>query len=69
MKDEFSHRHQAIRLRLAGQPVEQIGQGLGRSRVWFHTWWCRYQALGVTGLFDPSARLRQSGQALTRATH
>jgi putative transposase len=58
MKDEFSDRHQAVRLRLAGQPVEQICQALGRSRVWFHTWWRRYQALGVTGLFD-----------LTRATH
>jgi hypothetical protein len=58
MKDEFSDRHQAIRLRLAGQPVEQICQALGRSRVWFHIWWRRYQALGVTGLFD-----------LTRATH
>lgn len=58
MKDEFSDRHQAIRLRLAGQPVEHICQVLGRSRVWFHIWWRRYQALGVTGLFD-----------LTRATH
>ena len=58
MKDEFSDRHQAIRLRLAGQPVEHICQALGRSRVWFHTWWRRYQALGVTGLFD-----------LTHATH
>ena len=58
MKDEFSDRHQAIRLRLAGQPVEHLCQVLGRSRVWFHIWWRRYQALGVTGLFD-----------LTRATH
>jgi putative transposase len=58
MKDEFSDRHQAIRLRLAGQPVEDICQILGRSRVWFHIWWRRYEALGVTGLFD-----------LTRATH
>jgi transposase InsO family protein len=58
MNDEFSDRHQAIRLRLAGQPVAHICQALGRSRVWFHTWWRRYQALGVTGLFD-----------LTRATH
>ncbi len=58
MKDEFFDRHQAIRLRLAGQPIEHICQAVGRSRVWFHTWWRRYQALGVTGLFD-----------LTRATH
>ena len=66
MKDEFSDRHQAIRLRLAGQSVEHtrtcggagVCQVLGRSRVWFHIWWRRYQALDVTGLFD-----------LTRATH
>jgi len=58
MKDEFSDRHQAIRLRLAGQAVEAICHALGRSREGFHTWWRRYQALGVGGLFD-----------LTRARH
>jgi len=52
MKDEFSDRHQAIKLRLAGRSVESICQTLGRSREWFHTWWRRYQALGVDGLFD-----------------
>ena len=58
MKDEFSDRHQAIKLRLAGHSVEFICQTLGRSREWFHFWWRRYQALGVVGLYD-----------LTRATH
>ncbi len=58
MKDEFSDRHQAIKLRLAGHPVEYICRTLGRSREWFHTWWRRYQAMGVAGLFD-----------LTRANH
>jgi len=58
MKDDFSDRHQAIKLRLAGHPVEYICRTLGRSREWFHTWWRRYQAMGVTGLFD-----------LTRANH
>jgi putative transposase len=58
MKDEFSDRHQAIKLRLAGQSVESICQSLGRSREWFHTWWRRYQAMGAAGLFD-----------LTRARH
>ena len=52
MKDEFSDRHQAIKLRLAGRSVESICQTLGRSREWFHTWWRRYQAQGVDGLFD-----------------
>jgi transposase InsO family protein len=52
MKDEFSDRHQAIKLRLAGQSVEVICQTLERSREWFHTWWRRYQALGAAGLYD-----------------
>ena len=58
MKDEFSDRHQAIKLRLAGHSVESICQTLGRSHDWFHFWWRRYQAQGVTGLYD-----------LTRANH
>lgn len=58
MKDEFSDRQQAIKLRLAGQSVEAICGTLGRSREWFHGWWRRYQALGAAGLFD-----------LTRARH
>ena len=45
MKDDFSDRHQAIKLRLAGHPVEYICRTLGRSREWFHTWWRRYQAM------------------------
>jgi transposase InsO family protein len=52
MKDEFSDRHQAIKLRLAGQSVEVICQILERSREWFHTWWRRYQAMGAAGLYD-----------------
>ena len=62
MKDEFSDRHQAIRLRLAGQSVEVICQALERSREWFHTWWRRYQAMGTAGLYDLT-RARQ-GAAL-----
>ena len=58
MKDEFSDRHQAIRLRLAGQSVEAICQTLERSREWFHTWWRRYQAMGAAGLYDVT-RARQ----------
>ena len=52
MKDEFSDRHQAIKMRLAGQSVEVICQTLDRSREWFHTWWRRYLALGAAGLYD-----------------
>jgi putative transposase len=59
MKDEFSDRHQAIRLRLAGQSVEMICQTLERSREWFHTWWRRYQVMGAAGLYDLT-RARQS---------
>jgi len=60
MKDEFSDRHQAIKLRLAGQSVEVICQNLERSREWFHTWWRRYQALGAAGLYDVTHARRQS---------
>jgi len=58
MRDEFSDRQLAIRLRLAGRPVEAICRTLTRSREWFHTWWRRYQARGTLGLYD-----------LTRANH
>jgi hypothetical protein len=59
MKDEFSDRHQAIKMRLAGQSVEVICQTLERSREWFHLWWRRYQAMGAAGLYDVT-RARQS---------
>jgi hypothetical protein len=52
MNNELSDRQQAIKLRLAGQSVEDICRLLGRSRDWFHTWWRRYRALGPNGLFD-----------------
>ncbi|MDP1624741.1 MAG: helix-turn-helix domain-containing protein [bacterium] len=64
MKDEFSDRHQAIKMRLAGQSVEVICQTLERSREWFHTWWRRYQALGVAGLYDLT-RARQSASLIS----
>lgn len=52
MKDEFADRYQAIKLRLAGRSVHDICEMIGRSRNWFHTWWRRYQAMGVNGLYD-----------------
>ena len=52
MDNELADRQQAIKLRLAGQSVEEICRILGRSQVWFHIWWRRYRALGPNGLFD-----------------
>ena len=52
MNDEFSDRHRAIQMRLAGQAVPQICRTLHRSRRWFHTWWNRYLEFGPDGLFD-----------------
>jgi putative transposase len=52
MHNEFADRQQAIKLRLAGQTVEDICRLLGRTPAWFHTWWRRYRALGPKGLFD-----------------
>jgi transposase InsO family protein len=52
MKDELSARQRAIRLRLAGQPVQSICATLGRSEAWFHKWWGRYLEAGPEGLYD-----------------
>jgi putative transposase len=52
MDNELSDRQQAVKLRLAGRSVEEIGQILSRSRDWFNTWWRRYRSLGPNGLFD-----------------
>ncbi|NJM39973.1 MAG: transposase [Anaerolineae bacterium] len=52
MKDEFSDRHQAIRLRLSGKSVSAICQLLNRSPDWFNRWWQRYRSEGVSGLYD-----------------
>lgn len=52
MNDEYTDRQQAIKLYLAGRPVEDICRILGHSRDWFHLWWRRYVAQGPAGLFD-----------------
>ena len=52
MDNELSDRQQAIQLRLAGRPVEEICQLLSRCPAWFHTWWRRYRSQGPNGLFD-----------------
>jgi transposase InsO family protein len=58
MYDELAARQRAIRLRLAGRPVQHICSTLGRSQAWFHKWWGRYLEAGPDGLYD-----------LTRANH
>ena len=52
MNNELADRQQAIKLRLAGQPVEAICRALGRPRAWFHRWWRRYRELGHNGLYE-----------------
>jgi transposase-like protein len=50
MRDELSARQAAVRLRLAGEKVEEICQTVNRSVPWFHKWWRRYMELGAIGL-------------------
>jgi putative transposase len=64
VKNEYFDRHLAIKLRLAGQSVEQICHALGRSREWFHTWWSRYIDFGPDGLFDLSHANHQIARRL-----
>lgn len=45
MKDELSLRHQAMRMRLAGEPVRLICHTVRRSDRWFQKWWQRYLEL------------------------
>jgi putative transposase len=52
MNNELTDRQQAIKLRLAGQSVDDICRLLGRSHDWFHLWWRRYRALGPDGLLE-----------------
>lgn len=59
MNDEFSDRHQAIKMRLAGQSIADICRILNRSREWFCTWWQRYRSEGISGLYDADRRSAQ----------
>jgi putative transposase len=52
MRDELSARQAAIRLRLAGEKIENICRTLNRSAAWFHKWWRRYLEAGPAGLYD-----------------
>lgn len=51
-QDELSQRHQAIRMRLAGESIPLICQAVQRSEAWFHKWWHRYLAGGTESLHD-----------------
>lgn len=59
MRDELSTRQAAIRLRLAGEKVEDICQTLSRTPPWFHKWWRRYLESGPAGLYDLTRANRQ----------
>ena len=52
MRDELAARQAAIRMRLAGDKVEDICRTLTRTAPWFHKWWRRYMESGPTGLYD-----------------
>jgi len=52
MKDELSLRLQAMRMRLAGEPVLVICRTVHRSKAWCQKWWERYLELGTEGLYD-----------------
>ena len=52
MGNELSDRQTAVRLRLAGERIEDICHTLKRSSPWFNKWWKRYLALGPEGLYD-----------------
>jgi len=54
MRNEFSDRQQAIRMRLAGDSVPLICQALRRSATWVNKWWQRYLTAGGDGLYDLS---------------
>jgi len=54
MRNEFSDRQQAIRMRLAGDSVPLITQTLHRSASWVNKWWQRYLTAGGEGLYDLS---------------
>ena len=59
MRDELSARQAAVRLRLAGEKVEDICRIVNRSVSWFHKWWRRYLEAGATGLYDTTYGRRQ----------
>jgi putative transposase len=58
MRDELSARQAAIRMRLAGEKVEDICRTLNRTAPWFHKWWRRYMESGPTGLYDTTRARR-----------
>lgn len=64
MRDEYTDRHQAIQMRLAGQTVTHICHALRRSVRWFNKWWTRYLAYGPDGLFDLTRATQQMARRI-----
>ncbi len=64
MRDEYTDRHQAIQMRLAGQTVTHICHALRRSVRWFNKWWARYLAYGPDGLFDLTRATQQMARRI-----
>jgi hypothetical protein len=60
MHDELSLRQQAIRMRLAGDPIPVICHVLHRCETWVHKWWRRYLALGSGGLYGLTRAMSRS---------
>jgi transposase InsO family protein len=71
MHNEFSNRQQAVRMRLAGEPILHICNALHRSPAWVRKWWQRYVASGGEGLFDltraPATLVNRISPQLERA--
>jgi putative transposase len=71
MHNEFSNRQQAVRMRLAGEPILRICQALHRSPAGGRKWWQRYVASGGEGLFDltraPATLVNRISPQLERA--
>jgi transposase InsO family protein len=65
MRDEYTDRHQAIQMRLAGQSVAEVCRSLRRSLRWFHKWWNRYLAQGPDGLFDLTRTAHQVARRIS----
>ena len=58
MRDELAARQAAIRMRLAGEKVEDICRTRTRTAPWFPKWWRRYREAGPTGLYDTTRARR-----------
>jgi hypothetical protein len=63
MGNELSDRQAAIRLRLAGESIENICRTLKRSKTWFHKWWKRLPGTGAGRVIRPDPGQSARGQS------